>query len=380
MEAFRETNMQTGAIISGWGHLIVIGLAALSGPIFEDSKDNELSISEVSIVSLSEFDILQKRFEKDFDTPATLINKNNDELLDDQSQQDNVNKEDTENLENEIEVDQDIAATSTPSIDSLELPEVVNSTPSGFDTNVSIVGEDVALNLDVPEGVKLESPDQNFDINVDTKPYPKLLEDVEKAEAISKTNSSEISNIEEVLAEDNSVPEQTITQPIIDALIAELSSAPMRSVRPKGRSLDDSILQVEPAEQVAQNEIIASISNEPIQSARNAPAGPPLTQREKDNLRVSVGRCWNKTSLSREALEVTVTILFNMSEAGYPESDSIKMVDSFGGAANATKIAYDTARRAILVCGRRGFDLPEEKYAQWKTIKMVFDPIKLRIK
>jgi len=291
-----------------------------------------------------------------------------------------VNKEDTENLENEIEVDQDIAATSTPSIDSPELPEVVNSTPSGFDTNVSIVGEDVALNLDVPEGVKLESPDQNFDINVDTKPYPKLLEDVEKAEAISKTNSSEISNIEEVLAEDNSVPEQTITQPIIDALIAELSSAPMRSVRPKGRSLDDSILQVEPAEQVAQNEIIASISNEPIQSARNAPAGPPLTQREKDNLRVSVGRCWNKTSLSREALEVTVTILFNMSEAGYPESDSIKMVDSFGGAANATKIAYDTARRAILVCGRRGFDLPEEKYAQWKTIKMVFDPIKLRIK
>jgi hypothetical protein len=380
MEAFRETNMQTGAIISGWGHLIVIGLAALSGPIFEDSKDNELSISEVSIVSLSEFDILQKRFEKDFDTPVTLINKNNDELLDDQSQQDNVNKEDTENLENEIEVDQDIAATSTPSIDSPELPEVVNSTPSGFDTNVSIVGEDVALNLDVPEGVKLESPDQNFDINVDTKPYPKLLEDVEKAEAISKTNSSEISNIEEVLAEDNSVPEQTITQPIIDALIAELSSAPMRSVRPKGRSLDDSILQVEPAEQVAQNEIIASISNEPIQSARNAPAGPPLTQREKDNLRVSVGRCWNKTSLSREALGVTVTILFNMSEAGYPESDSIKMVDSFGGAANATKIAYDTARRAILVCGRRGFDLPEEKYAQWKTIKMVFDPIKLRIK
>ena len=380
MEAFRETNMQTGAIISGWGHLIVIGLAALSGPIFEDSKDNELSISEVSIVSFSEFDILQKRFEKDFDTPATLINKNNDELLDDQSQQDNVNKEDTENLENEIEVDQDIAATSTPSIDSPELPEVVNSTPSGFDTNVSIVGEDVALNLDVPEGVKLESPDQNFDINVDTKPYPKLLEEAEKAEANSKTNSPEISDIEEVLAEDNSVPEQTITQPIIEALIAELSSAPLRSVRPKGRSLDDSILQVEPAEQVAQNEIIASISNEPIQSARNAPAGPPLTQREKDNLRVSVGRCWNKTSLSREALEVTVTILFNMSEAGYPESDSIKMVDSFGGAANATKIAYDTARRAILVCGRRGFDLPEEKYAQWKTIKMVFDPIKLRIK
>ena len=380
MEAFRETNMQTGAIISGWGHLIVIGLAALSGPIFEDSKDNELSVSEVSIVSLSEFDVLQKKFEKDFDNPETFINENNDELLEDQYQQDNVNEENTEILENDIEVDQDIVATSTPSIDSPELPEVVNSTPSGFDTSVSVVGEDVALNLDVPEGIKLESPDQNFDITVDTKPYPKLLEDAEDAEAISQVNSQEISKIEKKLTEDNSVPEQTITLPIIDALIAELSSAPMRSVRPKGRSLDDSILQIEPAEQVAQNEIIASSSNEPIQSARNAPAGPPLTDREKDNLRVSVGRCWNKTSLSREALEVTVTISFNMSEAGYPESNSIKMVDFFGGTANASKIAYDTARRAVLVCGRRGFDLPEEKYAQWKTIEMVFDPIRLRIK
>lgn len=380
MEAFRETNMQTGAIMSGWGHLIVIGLAALSGPIFEDSKDNELSVSEISIVSLSEFDILQKKFEKDFDNSETLINKNNDELLDEQSQQDYIVKENTEILENDIEVDQDIAATSTPSIDSPELPEVANSTPSGFDTNVSVVGEDVALNLDVPEGIKLESPDQNFDINVDTKPYPKLLEDIEVVEAISKINSPEISTIEEMLTEDNSVPEQTITQPIIDALIAELSSAPMRSLRPKGRSLDVSILQIDPAEQVVQNEIIASNSNEPIQSARNAPAGPPLTQREKDNLRISVGRCWNKTSLSREALEVTVTISFNMSEAGVPESNSIKMVGFSGGTSNATKIAYDTARRAVLVCGRRGFDLPEEKYAQWKTIEMVFDPIKLRIK
>ena len=372
--------MQTGAIISGWGHLIVIGVAALSGPIFEDSNQIELSVSEVSIVSLSEFDILQKKFEKDNENLDTSINKNNDELLGDQAQQDNVNSEQTKAIEKDIENDQDILASSTPSIESPELPEVVNSTPSGFDTSVSVIGQEVALNLDVPEGIKLESPEENFDVNVDTRPYPEAPEDVQKLEAVSKTQSSEKTEIVEMLIDNNSVPEQTITQPIIDALIAELSSAPMRSVRPKGRSLDNAILQAEPAQQVAQNEIISSVSNEPIQSSRNAPSGPPLTQREKENLRVSVGRCWNKTSLSREALEVTVTISFSMSEAGFPESNSIKMLDSFGGAANATKIAFDTARRAILVCGRRGFELPEEKYAQWKIIEMVFDPVKLRIK
>ena len=47
--------MQTGAIISGWGHLIIIGLAALSGPIFDETKDNEILISDISVVSLSEF-------------------------------------------------------------------------------------------------------------------------------------------------------------------------------------------------------------------------------------------------------------------------------------------------------------------------------------
>ena len=57
--------MQTGAFISGWGHLIVIGVAALSGPIFQDETENSISVSEISVVSLSEFDILQKKFTKD---------------------------------------------------------------------------------------------------------------------------------------------------------------------------------------------------------------------------------------------------------------------------------------------------------------------------
>jgi hypothetical protein len=56
------------------------------------------------------------------------------------------------------------------------------------------------------------------------------------------------------------------------------------------------------------------------------------------------------------------------------------MISSTGGSPSAVKIAYKSARRAILRCGNRGFDLPEQKYSQWKTIEMVFDPIKMRIK
>ena len=69
--------MQTGAIISGWGHLIIIGLAALSGPIFDELKDNEISISEVSVVSLSKFEVIQKQFDQNFDNDEILISEKN---------------------------------------------------------------------------------------------------------------------------------------------------------------------------------------------------------------------------------------------------------------------------------------------------------------
>ena len=42
--------------------------------------------------------------------------------------------------------------------------------------------------------------------------------------------------------------------------------------------------------------------------------------------------------------------------------------------------AYEAARRAIIRCGAKGFDLPREKYDHWRDIKMTFNPEKMRIK
>ena len=371
--------MQTGAIISGWGHLIVIGFAALSGPIFQEETENILSVSEISVVSLSEFDILQEKFVTENDNSTSLIDaKQEEDALEKTTEA--VKERDSSEIDDNGSIDGEIAATSTPSIDSPALPEIVNSTPSGFDTVVSVVGEEVALNLDVPEGENLQSPDENFDVKIDTIPLPEPVEDLETGETATQMTFVDVPALEEEIIESEQTAEETMTQPLIDALTAELSSAPSLSVRPRGRSLDDAVIQSTPAEEVANNQNIVSASQEPVQSARNAPEGPPLTKREKDDLRISVSRCWNRNSLSREAMDVTVTVLFNMSETGFPEGDSLKMISSVGGSTSAIKIAYKSARRAILICGSRGFDLPEEKYSQWRTIEMVFHPIKMRIK
>jgi hypothetical protein len=43
-------------------------------------------------------------------------------------------------------------------------------------------------------------------------------------------------------------------------------------------------------------------------------------------------------------------------------------------------VAFDAARRAIIRCGAKGFDLPAEKYAQWREVEMTFNPESMRIR
>ena len=176
--------MQTGAFISGWGHLIVIGVAALSGPIFQDETENSISVSEISVVSLSEFDILQKKFSKDENYSNSLIDIKKEEDQLEKLDENTSNKDENEIIDKE-KLASEIIKTSTPSIDSPELPEIVNSTPSGFDTMVTVVGKEVALNLDVPKAASLQSPDENFDVKIDTIPLPTPVEDLENGKNMS---------------------------------------------------------------------------------------------------------------------------------------------------------------------------------------------------
>ncbi|MEK0162549.1 energy transducer TonB [Phaeobacter sp. A36a-5a] len=110
------------------------------------------------------------------------------------------------------------------------------------------------------------------------------------------------------------------------------------------------------------------------------PSGPPLTSGEKDALRVAVQQCWNVGSLSSEALRTTVVVSVALTPDGRPEEGSIRMLSSTGGSGAAANQAFGAARRAILRCGARGFQLPSDKYAQWRNIEMTFNPERMRIK
>jgi len=140
----------------------------------------------------------------------------------------------------------------------------------------------------------------------------------------------------------------------------------------------------DPAPAPADNAAIDSAVNDALADALGeaasapGPSGPPLTSGERDGLRVAVSRCWNLGSASTDALNTTVVVLVQMARDGRPEG--IEMVSSNGPNQEATRIAFEAARRAIIRCGTSGFGLPAEKYDQWREIEMTFDPGNMRIR
>ncbi|WP_093968551.1 hypothetical protein [Actibacterium lipolyticum] len=111
----------------------------------------------------------------------------------------------------------------------------------------------------------------------------------------------------------------------------------------------------------------------------SAPVGPPMTSGEKDALRIGVQRCW-VVDAGSEAGRITVTVAMSLTEDGKVAGNSIKMIANSGGSDQAVNSAFQSARRAILRCQQNGYDLPKEKYAQWRDVEMTFNPEKMRIK
>jgi len=112
----------------------------------------------------------------------------------------------------------------------------------------------------------------------------------------------------------------------------------------------------------------------------SVPSGPPLSSGEVDGLIADVRACWNVGALSSEAQRTIVTISVTLGQDGRPDAGSIRMIDSSGGSDASVSQAFEAGRRAILRCGANGFNLPPEKYDQWQTIEMVFNPEQMRLR
>ena len=108
--------------------------------------------------------------------------------------------------------------------------------------------------------------------------------------------------------------------------------------------------------------------------ANAAPMGQPMSFAEREGLRFAIQNCWNVGALSVEASRMTVSVGFSLTPQGVPDQNSLRIVDYRGGSEAGAQQAFEVARRAILMCGRAGFDLPASKYGRWRDVVVDFRP------
>ncbi len=203
-------------------------------------------------------------------------------------------------------------------------------------------------------------------------------------------------------------PEEAATEIVPETPeVVEASAAPASSSRPKSRPERAAAAVATAAETTTEqtaadsgadpatgqtdpqaDEILAALQDvqggtvddggSDAQTTPEAPPGPKLTSGELEGLRVAIEKCWNVGALSSEALRMSVTIKFLMTAEGRPDAGSITLVDFVGGSEEAARAAFEVGRRAIIRCGSEGFQLPAEKYEDWKDVTAIFDLTQMR--
>lgn len=180
-------------------------------------------------------------------------------------------------------------------------------------------------------------------------------------------------------------PEEAATEIVTEA--EQPSTAPVASIRPASRPARPARAANAGTTAAAASESAASppanatppaVADNGAAAEAAIPSGPPITQAEADAFRLSVSRCW-VVDVGSEAASVSVTVAFDLTREGRVDGD-VRMVSASGGSTTATKAAFEAARRAILRCGASGYQLPAEKYGQWKSVEITFDPGQMRLR
>ncbi|MFK7743519.1 MAG: energy transducer TonB [Roseobacter sp.] len=367
--------VHTGHYISGAGHLALIGWLAF-GDVFA-AEPLPFEATDVSVISSAEFDALvaagvpPEQVTEVAQPAAPTIPADTPDVPVPQDTQTELTQPDAaetpavetppdvseiEPLPPQAEVSDQAPVLDQPSADIAVLVPEISDTP-------------------VPQAVDRVAPEAV------APPTPEALPDPVQQDAVTPDSSGESTQE----PQEATAPEAAATEIVTEAETP--AAAPEQSVRPPARRPPAPVRTAAPAPQTPQepttDDAVAAALSEALATADPAPSvpqGPPLSAGEKESLRVAVSSCWNVGSLSTDALGTTVVVEVSMTPDGKPINGSIRMASSSGGSEAAARQAFEAARRAIIRCGARGFNLPVEKYGQWQDIEMTFNPERMRVK
>jgi hypothetical protein len=359
--------LQTGTYISGAGHIGLITWV-LFGGVFASEPD-PFEVTEVSVITAEQFAGLVAAQQSPVTAPEPVALVQPDVSVQapevaatPDPEPDRAQPEAAEQPKPETPPD---ASSLVPLPDA----EVTETTPT-----LEQPAEDVAV-LVTPVPRPRPRPAERVAPKAVAAPPPDAAPAEVEQEAVKPDNGAETPRP----PQEETAPEEATTEIVTEAE-QTAARAPTRSVRPPSRPSRPAKAPTDTVDTAAAVNSALSEALAEIPRAPAAPSGPPMSAGEKDALRVAVSGCWNVGSLSSEALGTTVIVSVAMSQDARPSIPSIRMLSFSGGSEAAAGQAFEAARRAIIRCGARGYDLPPEKYDHWRDIEMTFNPERMRIK
>ena len=393
--------MDTPLIISGGAHGALI-LFLLFGGVFDSEPLPPVESTEVTVMSEEEFAVLTRPETAEEPVPMESAEEPS-AAVDPQAAEEESPPEEPRVAEPAPEAAPEPEPEPEPAPEPEPQPEPVIEPAPTPDLEPAPRPE----RPDVPQD-DTDTPQAAPRVADEVTPEPPLEAETapDQQEATAPEPEPEIQ--ETVEEEAPAAPEETTTEIVTEAEEPSTTladSAPSQTARPRGRP--EQVVAVEPEPepepeepepapqtegqvteansdnlQSAVDETIAGLQEMVEEGATpGMPAGPPITEGERQNFILAIRRCWN-VDVGSEAADVVVTIRFNMTPDGMPVSSSITQVSATGGTDTAQRAAYDSGRRAILRCAVEGsgYDLPSEKYAQWQQVEVTFNPAEMRMR
>jgi len=377
-----------GVKISGTAHAILISIAIFGAPIFSSDEENPIQISEVSLISLEEFELLTKENMPVFQSepePEVQEPELEPEVQEPEPEPEVQEPEPEPEPELELEV-QEPEPEPEPELEvqepepEPEVQEIINESDS--DLIAPIADEDNLGEL-TPEFNENAAPKAAEIISDVSNEAPEEPADIGALEDTSfeKVNGADEEKLEIELNE-NTPAEESTTQIVTEAEEQKSDLVPSRTSKPKSRPKNLKTTKeiaikpkLKPKEVVeAEKDTTAESILESLKEKKEPEPFLNLTPAQKESvgniIRNKMRLCWNPPVGVENGLTNVMILGLKFDIDGKLVESPVNLTPNSGV---GSLQAFEAARRAVIRCSPYN-ELDPEIYDGWKELNLKFNP------
>ena len=366
--------MDIGVKISGTAHAILISIAIFGAPIFSSDEENPIQISEVSLISLEEFELLTKENMPVFQSePEPEVQEPE---LEPEVQEPEPEPE-VQEPEPEVQEPKQEPEVQEP---EPEVQEIINESDS--DLIAPIADEDNLGEL-TPEFNENAAPKAAEIISDVSNEAPEEPADIGALEDTSfeKVNGADEEKLEIELNE-NTPAEESTTQIVTEAEEQKSDLVPSRTSKPKSRPKNLKTTKeiaikpkLKPKEVVeAEKDTTAESILESLKEKKEPEPFLNLTPAQKESvgniIRNKMRLCWNPPVGVENGLTNVMILGLKFDIDGKLVESPVNLTPNSGV---GSLQAFEAARRAVIRCSPYN-ELDPEIYDGWKELNLKFNP------